>query len=303
LIGVAEVELSALEIDGPPSELAISTVKQFRDSKPPTVRVQRVAFGGIPTRKVLYIVRHGESVWNQAQACNNYGAMLGDTDHPLNQQGRTQAEGLQASLSAGGSDADALMASELVMCSPLTRAVQTCLIGLAPMLTQRPDVPLLLNPNLREKRNFGGMDSSGKWHGNALAQNVREAMLELYSDAPTEGQRLSAPQLDLTHVQDKWWLDSKENKDQVAARITELLAQVRFRPEGSIVLVGHSHYFRELLHHSMDASCTLHGSHEPRTALSKKKLSNGGVARLQVDFERENPIVGVELLFGTELVS
>eukprot|EP00966_Prymnesium_polylepis_P231792 5362487-Prymnesium_polylepis.2 len=81
--------------------------------------------------------------------------MLGDTDHPLNQQGRTQAEGLQASLSAGGSDADALMASELVMCSPLTRAVQTCLIGLAPMLTQRPDVPLLLNPNLREKRNFG----------------------------------------------------------------------------------------------------------------------------------------------------
>ena len=38
-------------------------------------------------------------------------------------------------------------------------------------------------------------------------------------------------------------------------------------------------------------------------ALKKKKLSNGGVARLHMDFIRAQPITNVDLLFGTSLVS
>ena len=68
----------------------------------------------------------------------------------------------------------------------------------------------------------------------------------------------------------------------VAERVTELLCQVRFRPEESIVLVGHSHYFRELLKLTLDANATLHGASDAIGALHKKKLSNGGVAKLQV---------------------
>ena len=51
------------------------------------------------------------------------------------------------------------------------------------------------------------------------------------------------------------------------------------------MLVGHSHYFRELLKNNIAPDCTLAGSDEPEhawhQALKKKKLSNGGVARLQ----------------------
>ena len=60
---------------------------------------------------------------------------------------------------------------------------------------------------------------------------------------------------------------------------------MRFCDESSIVLVGHSHYFRELLKNSIAPNCMLAGSDEPEVAwqqaLKKKKLSNGGVARLQ----------------------
>ena len=49
----------------------------------------------------------------------------------------------------------------------------------------RPARAVALNPNLREKRNFGGKDSSGKWVGSAILKGVHEALGSLYSDAPT----------------------------------------------------------------------------------------------------------------------
>ena len=303
LMGTAETAIEALKTGAPPTVLPLVTVKEPKGGLPATVRVQRLPFAGLPRRKTVYLVRHGESVWNQAQASKDVGAMLGDTDHPLNHVGRVQAEALQASLLAGGADAEALLASELLLCSPLTRAVQTCLIGLAPMLEGRAAGTLRLNPNLREKRNFGGKDSSGKWHGPALEEGVRQAMLTLYGDELARGATLSAPTLDLSQVMEQWWADAKESHEMVAERVTELLAQVRFCEARSIVLVGHSHYFRELLRNSCAADCTIGGSAEPPAALLKKKLSNGGVARLEMDFERDRPVTGVELLFGTRLVS
>ena len=166
----------------------------------------RVRASGWPQRKRIYIIRHGESVWNEAQegllhgeksesdeharhfsvgnALKSAGGMLSDVDHPLNATGRVQAErlaeavrGLQQARGGGAADdeAAALLDAELVLCSPLTRAVQTCLIGLAPMLrgaaayksprrslprsprssaTPRAGArPVVLNPNVRERRN------------------------------------------------------------------------------------------------------------------------------------------------------
>ena len=63
LMGIAEVNVSALEVGAPPSELTITTVKQRKDGLPSTVRLQRVPSKGLPQRKTIYIVRHGESVW------------------------------------------------------------------------------------------------------------------------------------------------------------------------------------------------------------------------------------------------
>ena len=54
-------------------------------------------------------------------------------------------------------------------------------------------------------------------------------MAELYNDAPSVGRQLSAPQLDLSQVQQPWWLTSEESKELVAERVTELFSQVRTR--------------------------------------------------------------------------
>jgi len=262
-------------------------------------------------------VRHGESVWNKAQKDVNVAAMLSDVDHPLNEAGREQAERLRDAIeqAAAGSgpaadEAKALQGAAVIMASPLTRAVQTCLIGLQPVLLPAGGAarPVLLNPNMREKRNFGGKDSSGKWCGEALLSGVREEIGKLYAGMPEVGAALATIPLELTHVQNKWWLGSKESEAHVADRIGELLAQVRFCPETSLVLVGHSHYFREMVRHFCAEGCVaLDAVGTPIAAsdLAAKKLSNAGLARCELDWaaSEDKPICELRLLFGTELVS
>jgi len=90
----------------------------------------------------------------------------------------------------------------------------------------------------------------------------------------------------------------------VAARLAEFMRQVRYAPEEAIVLVGHSHWIRELLRANLHASVA---AAEPAFAkqLRSRKLSNCGVARLDLDFGEgaaATPIVGVRLLAGTTLV-
>ena len=76
LMGIAEVNVSALEVGAPPSELRITTVKEWRDGLPATVRLQRLPSMDLPQRKTIYIVRHGESVWCVRATCHNEDATL-----------------------------------------------------------------------------------------------------------------------------------------------------------------------------------------------------------------------------------
>ena len=301
-------------------------------------------------KKSIFIVRHGESVWNKAQADKDVVSMLSTVDHPLNAAGKGQAEALQAAISEGvaasSPDAAALLAVDAVWCSPLTRAIQTCLIGTLPILEgpgsgaatgdsgdgsmpsggatttagdgQHAPHRVLLNPNLREKRNFGGKDSSGKWCGEALRSGVRKEIEALYAGDEATASRLNRVELDLSDVQNQWWLGSKESEQAVAERMEELLCQIRFSPHGSLVLVGHSHYFREMCRRCRAPACTIHdaaGSAVDAADLEAKKLSNGGIAKLELDWSSTEltsgkveavqggqPITSVQLMFGTALV-
>jgi len=260
-------------------------------------------------------------------------------------------------------EAARLLRAELVMCSPLTRAIQTCLIGMQPLLlpaqgacapaatSQRPNVAeaeadadvslaaavvakalevaysqldleeprqqqatvmtahtVMLNPNLREKRNFGGKDSSGKWCGAALTAGVHAELSTLYADVPSTAEALCTVPLDLSAVENKWWLGSKESEVHVSERIAELLAQLRFAPQSTIVLVGHSHYFREMLRHFRSPNCKASdatGAPIDGGDLDAKKLSNAGIARCEFDWgaNEAKPVTEVQLLFNSELVT
>ena len=134
--------------------------------------------------------------------------MVREHDHPLNEQGYRQALGLQQALadviasssrpstigSPGDGTSSALtpaaqqavqqMASAgACWASPLTRAVQTAIVALAPILQQGKQT-LELKTNVREKKNFGGLDSVGRVCG---AECYQRALRELRNMDPAEG--------------------------------------------------------------------------------------------------------------------
>jgi len=77
----------------------------------------------------------------------------------------------------------------------------------------------------------------------------------------------------------------------------DFLAQIRFDPAESIIIIGHSHYFREIFTEFIDDSFQ---AREPGLCkdLQELKLVNAGVARVEMDFNKgEKMIDEVELLF------
>ena len=71
-----------------------------------------------------------------------------------------------------------LCAADLIMCSPLTRALQTCVLALGGVLKERAQ-PIYLAPNARERINPGSADSFGCAIG---ATEVHERLLAKTAD-------------------------------------------------------------------------------------------------------------------------
>ena len=83
---------------------------------------------------------------------------------------------------------------------------------------------------------------------------------------------------------------------------------MRYRQETSLILVGHSHFFREMMRHCTTPEVTAtdaEGCVLPDGDLHAKKLCNAGIAKCELDFAAspDQPFTGVRLLFNTTLVS
>ena len=92
-------------------------------------------------------------------------------DHPLDEQGIEQALGLQSSLSQKCADSDLVfqvrservfsfadtffVKSEIIFASPLTRALQTCLVAMHNLIAVKKKISIL--PCSREKKNLGSV--------------------------------------------------------------------------------------------------------------------------------------------------
>merc|ERR1712166_69993 len=119
---------------------------------------------------------------------------------------------------------------------------------------------------------------------------------------PSIVDELCSVTVDISEVETAWWNESLEVHETVVARMQDMLAQIRFCAEESIIVVGHSHYFREVfkefIHPDFDQEAS-----ELSDNLKKLKLMNAGVVKLDVDYDLgERIITNVELLFDTQLV-
>lgn len=149
----------------------------------------------------LYLARHGETDWNVQ------GRAQGQTDIPLNETGRRQAERLAERL------ADTPFAAAYT--SDSSRASET-----AEILVRDRSIPLQRTPELRET-------SFGRWEGLAYGEAAERD--------PADWARYMTGDLDFAPP-------GGESPREVMARIGVFVESLKSRHDGEdLLLVGHGH--------------------------------------------------------------
>lgn len=309
LIGSVDVPLKEQ-----PLHKNISTALEMRvpmrGGRPCYMNFQVINSATLLHRRTVYFLRHGESSWNKAQSQLDLYEMGRQNDHPLSPAGRAQAEELCKRIKEAAEDPKAsnvadLPKADIVYASPLTRAIQTAIIALGEFQAERNRCDLVLMPEAREKKNLGGFDSQPIKIGDDVIKRAIDELLTLY-----KGKEQSILELvkkfkfDTEEVKDQWWYDfAAESPKLVQARMEEFMNQLLYSPHHTIVVVGHSHFFRAIFKNYLSPELKTSSS-QMAADLGTKKMSNCGVARVEMDPQSPGaPIVDVKLVLGTTLVS
>jgi glucosyl-3-phosphoglycerate phosphatase len=163
-----------------------------------------------------FLIRHGQSTFNELFEVNGVDPL--HYDARLTTRGRNQVEAAREAAQQLGVD--------LVIVSPLTRAIETCLGLFDPAQTR------IVVSSLHRER-LGNSCDIGR-HPNALS--------------------LEFPMLDFGHLSECWWHDgpkdergvSTESDEVVASRIAEFRTWLGRRPEQKVAVIGHGTFFHRL---------------------------------------------------------
>ena len=263
-----------------------------------------------PLQKDVILIRHGQSRWNAAKAAGGKAGIvdrLKEEDHPLSNMGRDQATDLCAkvenTLKESSTDEDdnigtILNKVEKIYASPLTRATQTAIIGINPLL-RKLDSPLELTAYAREKRNVGGRDTNGSVMGADVVKRVSRETTKLFDGSVPN--TIDFNKIDPSNVDLKWWNDNAESKEDFTSRLRELNNFIQWSEYKTIMIVGHSHCFRGLVNYLLSPTATL----PPGITFSdiqQKKLCNCGMMHVKLDYEKTHPLIKISLPLGTTLV-
>lgn len=160
--------------------------------------------------------------------------------------------------------------------------------------------------NAREKLNFGGLDTRSTKLGADILQRVLDELNAAYKGQQTNVlETFKQLRFDTQEVQDRWWCEgTSEAPAQLQVRLMEFMSQLVYSPHRTIVIVGHSHFFRSVFRKFLSQGFR---QKRPKFAcdVSSMKLMNCGVARLEIDPSQGlsgGPVIDVELVLGTELI-
>ena len=286
------------------------------------------------SKKRIFLIRHGESYWNQAQANNDVIGMLKQYDHPLNavgvEQARslnrkwkllTQQDALGQSISSYRtkpvltSMEDSFLTANDVYSSPLCRAVQTSLV----CLEGHPTVMkhgLKLLTSIREVQSLGGLDSMCSSYGEESYERATENLKRVSTEL---GEETNHIKVDPFNSYSEYW-KYREGRADVSKRTRDFLGTVQYGSFPSAIFVGHSKFFQNFFRR---ASYDLQKDSVKEVAemLQRGKLENCGCVGVDIEFahkyssELPNPdtapndepldwvkITHVELLFGTNVL-
>lgn len=178
------------------------------------------------TTKKVYLIRHAESRWNEAQEKNWWDKALSEVDHGVSMTGAEQAIKLRETLGK------VLPNNSLIaLVSPHRRTVQTALLATR---TAR----IHLDPRMRE--HTPGPDGHANTVGEQIVIRAKEELLKVgIAD-------MSHAVVDYSSVQESWWSNRFETTKKVDVRIKDFLHDLQYLPEDRIVIVGHSIWFKRM---------------------------------------------------------
>jgi broad specificity phosphatase PhoE len=275
---------------------------------------------GHEDKKEIFIIRHGESKWNEAQRDKDVGGLLKQYDHELTTLGIQQASSFnskwkeqQSTKHQKDDDITTFLNATKIFSSPLTRAIETALLTCEDHPALKTNGLTLLR-NLREKKNIGSFDTVGQVSGNDIAPHVSKCLNDEFPDEKTK--KLMVP-IDFNDAVDEWWtrLEIAEKGFDIRARWEQLFNYIRYAtPDDNIlILVGHSHFFRALCQQYMSEE---YREKDPAWTdeLSKGKLDNASCLRCTLKWDHVgsddlhhdlNPLPKLtkcKLVFGSKIV-
>lgn len=280
-------------------------------SKAGTVSFQVLDSTTVMQKRSVFFIRHGESTWNAAQSQGNLAEMARTTDHSLSVTGSAQAESLCERIEKArrqhNTDALDLAGADAFYVSPLTRAIQTAVVTLGPtMLEAEEHGEFILMGTAREKQNLGGFDSMSTKTGVDILRHAHKEMAVIYEGRPNRVTQMSRVfnglHFDVQEVQEEWWcISQSDSKEELEGRLNDFMSQLLYTPHRTVVVVGHSHFFRAVLQNflSKDLPPDVYQN------FTKNKIDNCGVLRLELDPSRDleqHPIVSVDLVLGSKML-
>jgi broad specificity phosphatase PhoE len=165
--------------------------------------------------KILHLVRHGHSLHNELFHKIGVQAFRvpATIDSPLTQEGHLQSIEL-------GQSWQTKKDIELILVSPLTRALETCM-----NIFGDTNIPMVSQEFLREYPI--GEDTCNKRSSLSLLKN-----------------RFPKIDFQLDVDQDTLWKeDYRENMIELEQRLEEMITYLQKRPEKNIAIIGHSSFF------------------------------------------------------------
>ena len=178
------------------------------------------------------------------------------------------------------------------------------------------------------KHTVGGLDTLGVAIGDQIRKRALSKLDELYlgkfvvldangnaisfqKDNPEARKayekltRFANIEIDHTDVTDNWWTVMTDTKIALDERITKMMEVVQQSPYESVILVGHSLFFKHLMgeyqHPAFHDEDPGYASH-----FANSKLQNCGVAALEVDFdvhELKHVIRNITMMFDSKTIA
>eukprot|EP01084_Bolivina_argentea_P280186 479141_1 len=254
-IGNCNIELNTLDLETNKKitpELEINISEKYEKSENNTILFISIwKYNKLQLTKRIFFIRHGESVWNEAQSNDNIIKMFDECDHPLSTNGIKQAINLNNkwkscinnkeklnTFDMNEKDLNQFLNAGIILSSPLTRAAQTTLLTLMGHNTLQKKNVILVR-DLREIKKIAGQDTLSKYKGNEIVERVFKS-IKKYGNDLTEYDKLNEYKFDCNDTYSKWWTTIMDTKYDFSERLNDMMNYLQFENENDIICVGHS---------------------------------------------------------------